>query len=554
MPSDLTSGAQAAALYLEMLAKWGDEAERRLTGQYATLAWEADGTLRLARSAWRAPPLHYAVHRGSPFAASVLRALFAAGILCELDRDRVRDALFFDAAREGANDWYRGISHVPLGSVVRIRPDGTIETRRWYDPHAVTQTEERDPARWLERTQQLVDEAAQVAGARATKPAIALSGGLDSPIAAAALARSWSSDEQILAITARPRVDWDGRLPGGKFGDDARYAREVAARHGLRWVETREGGSELGLDDVFRASQLTTPFMAFGGMMQATWRAAKAQGADWLFDATIGNDTISAGGDWAIAEYFRGGRWGEVMRALQHRRNDRRPGWRKFLSLALLPLLPTNAQSQIRRIFSRVPAEFADHSSMLRRQVVEDSGMTRRARRRANAAGAGSRREMVDFAWAASDAGHADFILALEQVHGIASCDILAYRPLVEHTLALPNEAFLHRGTDRWLARELARGVMSEEQRTTPLYGAHNADWFLYATEQRSASRELIASIGEHHWLGDLLDIPRMQKLLDDWPDRTPVDPERIWPLASGLANAMSLARFVGHVERSNAF
>ena len=547
--ASITPGTDAAT-YSALLARYGDRADMHLNGIYAAASWERDGTLRLARSPWRAPPLHFAMTPQGPAAASVLRLLFALGVEQELDTERLAHALWFDGAHAGGNDWYRGIRQVPSGSIVRIAPDGKVAIHRWYDPHAIRPTGSRKPGEWVEEGRYLLDRAANHAAARGERPAIALSSGLDSSLAADALVRAGS---QPLALTLEPDPHWSGQSDAATYAHETEAARAFAGSHGLDHRSVRMQSWDEGLREYFRATDIATPFIANAPAQIAVARAAQAENRDWLFEATIGNDTISAQGHWAYAEYLRKGRWRELAKALRARPDDPRSMARKMGALALAPLLTNRIFIPLRLRFSRNPA-FFDNASFLRRKIVADRGFREAMRQRGDhdPPMVWSRLQLVDFAWAASDAGQADFDLGLEQLTGVRRRDVLAYRPLIEFALSLPGEGFLREGTDRWLARELARGIMPEDQRTNPRMAAHHVDRHLRLTSAIPELRAWAGRLADHPLLGGLVDTERLQVVLADWPGEAPNDRGAPFALHHGIPNVVALGRFVAHVERRN--
>lgn len=542
------AGKSDTQTYAAQFAAEGDAVEDGLTGNYAAAVWEPDGTLRLARSPWHAPPLHYAIHEGEVVASSTLRAIFAFGVPKVVDRQKVRAALRFDEASDPPAHWYENVYRVPLGTVLRIRQDGRVITGRRYDPHKSRIEVPSDPGEWVGTARTLIDRSAELANARAGRPAMSLSGGLDSPIAAEALLRTRDrSAKKPAFVTVLPSERWDGIVEHGKYGSEAGFVEKFCAMHGIETSFTREGGFDLDLDELHRASGITSPFIGNGGMIAAAYRKARELRADWFFDAVSGNDTLSADGKWSYPAMLAGGQWKKLYRALEARTDDPRTMSRKFAALAALPLLPQRIRTSLRRRFSQAPPPLSDHASLLRKELLTEMRPERPQPENTRAA-------LVDYAWAASDSGMADLDLGREQLYGLRRRDIFAYRPLIEFCMSLPDNAYLRDGTDRWLARVLGRGIMPEAQRCHRLYGSHNADWHHYLSNHEKRLRRTFEAIESHPWLCDMIDVDRARSLLDDLPDRTPLDPETAWPLQFGLVGTAALARFVAQVEGRNAF
>ena len=161
----------AATIYAAALARWGDAADQNLTGHYSAIAYNpATRTLRLARSPFSAPPLHYRRTGHGAIAASLLRCLSWQ------DDTRPRPDLVLVAQHmaadftDTARGWYEGYRKVALGSAVRIDRDG--ERPCWsYDLARAPRTVLKRPADYIAAARDLLDEAVREAldGARARR-------------------------------------------------------------------------------------------------------------------------------------------------------------------------------------------------------------------------------------------------------------------------------------------------------------------------------------------------------------------------------------------------
>jgi len=119
-----------AAVYGHAVARWGDEADRRIIGAYcAVVDRPAVGEVRLARSALSAPPLHFHSSDHGIAAASVPRALFALGLPAELNEERLAMRLH-GVCHDAPGGWYKGIEALPLGSPTAHREAETAKAHR----------------------------------------------------------------------------------------------------------------------------------------------------------------------------------------------------------------------------------------------------------------------------------------------------------------------------------------------------------------------------------------------------------------------------------------
>jgi len=130
--------------------------------------------------------------------------------------------------------------------------------------------------------------------------------------------------------------------------------------------------------------------------------------------------------------------------------------------------------------------------------------------------------------------------------------DPLAYRPLVEFCWALPTRMFMRNGQMRWLAKEMARGIMPEEQRANRLNGRWDADWHLRIGRRRKDLLAELDRLAGDERFARMLDIPRLRASLEDWPDRTETDFRRYSAREYAVPRAVLTARFVNYVEGRN--
>ncbi|WP_336985361.1 asparagine synthase-related protein [Altererythrobacter aquiaggeris] len=549
----LSAPYQNDALILALAAqRWGDAAHIRLIGSYSAIIFSSSGNVSLIRSPWTAPPLYYAVTANGPVASTVVRTIFAAGHPKRIDYDYLAESLYLNADPENPNGWYKGVRMVPQGCITELRPDRSISLRRLYDPSDITPIHYADPQDYVARAAELLRDATRCALSAPAKPALALSGGLDSPRIAAEILEQTPPDRRLTAVTFRPDEEWDGIVPETLMGDEAGFVSAFAKMHPRLDVHfTREGGFDNKLRELFRASDMTTINIANIGMFHGVWAKAKSEGCDWLLDAERGNDNFSADGSWSYREDFLQGHWRELYLTLKHRRGDSRPVWRKFASLSVLPLMPKPVQAAVRGLAHARSRSFLHHGALLMPQAI--NGLKRRHRSGADAAETPMGRALWQRTiYSEGDGGAADVNLAFQQVYGLRHRDVTAYRPLFEFTAALPTRAFVSAGQERWLAKQLAKDIMPEKQRSNPRHGAHNVDWHIRMGRRRQELSDYAENIRSHPELRKLIDVDRLQSLLAEWPAATPLHPADIYPRSLGITRAIAAAQFVGHVEGRN--
>ncbi len=551
-PGDRPDPALLARLYGAARLAWGDAADLRLIGEYAAILFEAEGqVLRLVRSPLRAPPLH--VHRsgGRVIAASVPRAIFACGVPQRINAAKLADNALFNPGCDRTG-WFEGLDYVPLGTALRIDPAGTTE-RRYYDLYSLPKVRLGSDAEYLEAAHGLLGEGTRAALRGARRPAIMLSGGLDSPQVAAKALAALPAGSQLHAFTFTPEPGWDGHVGAGQFGDERPVVEAFAAQHpGLvtHFEDNAGSGFDAGMAELFFATGSAAINQTNFSHFHALWRGARAAGCDVVLGADYGNFTFSAEGGWGFPEYLLRGRWRQLYLALRHAEDDGRSFLRRFLALCVLPFLPAPLWHWQRRVRGQ-PDIFAI-ASPLRADYARASGALDRARRAGQPVrrwpelGRSSEFELFQ----RND--HCDIMHGFEQIYGLPQRDPTAYRPFVEFCLGLPTELFLRDGQTRWLAREMARGIMPEAQRLEVRHGRHGADWHLKLTRRRSELLAEVERLAQNERLSAMIDFPKIRHALEDWPESGAIPVEERLLREGAIPRAVMLARYINHVEGHN--
>ena len=231
------------------------------------------------------------------------------------------------------------------------------------------------------------------------------------------------------------------------------------------------------------------------------WRAAQQAGCDVLLVPQWGNETFSNIGEWGLVEYFLQGRWGQLGAALRNSPDDPRPLWRRFVGECLLPLLPPALWRWQRGL--RGVRDTRELASPLRADYVAKLDLNRRGDAQGGALGSAAPRNQRQWLAGALNGAFeesADVWQGFEQLYGVPMRDPAAYRPLAEFCFGLPTDVFLRDGEQRWLARQMARGVLPEAQRSNPRWGRHHPDWLaklaprLPETEREAVLRDALAA------------------------------------------------------------
>lgn len=546
-----------ARIYGLAVERWGDEAERRVIGEYcAVIADPQNSQLRLSRSPIRAPPLCYFHDTDRAAVASVPRALFAAGVEQRLNEARLADSALLNFS-DAESTWFDDIARVPLGHLVEIRRGHSRVIRKPYDMLAIPAVKMNSDAEYIARAGELLDEGVRACLAGFATPGATLSGGLDSPQVAVRALAALPPEQPLPTFTFHPEDTYDGRVSPGYYGDERPFVEAFAAMHARlephftanegyehdhRWTDFFHlmGGAPSGLCNMY----------VFHGLL----RGAVQRGCDVLLVSDWGNSTFSDKGNSGYVEYLLKGRWRQLWLGLS-RYPDQRSILSRFLTHSILPLLPDRLWRLVRRMVFPRSALRRDLLQPLSNQYRAASGAEQRLKDSGllpDRHQPRSRRHFRELVFQNDDVESAETYQAFEQMYGVALRDPTAYRPFVEFCLGLPAEMFLRDGIQRWLAREMAKGIMPENQRNNDLYGRWDADWHVRIGRRREGILADLDRLERDERFASMFDFPRLRTALEEWPEQTETDPQKYFTAELAVPRALLAARFINYVEGRN--
>jgi asparagine synthase (glutamine-hydrolysing) len=544
-----------AMLYGAALLTWSEQTDLRLIGEYAAIALdEAQDRLRLARSPLRAPPLHYHAAAERVLASTTLGVIFACGVEQRLNDAKLADMACFNSSNE-ARGWFEHVSRVPLGSVVELSPSGET-IRAYYDFDAIPRQPRMPVAERVEQAHLLLAEGTRAALAGSKRPALMLSGGLDSSLVAVKALEVLPAQAQLNSYTVVVEPGWVRYEHPRRITDERPLVEAFCAKHPRlkpHYLDNADRGLDYRLNELFFATGSAPQGIANLGVYHSLWEAARSDGCDRVLLGEFGNITVSTDANWAFSEYLIGLRWRQLYLALRDAPEDGRSIVRRLLALAVFPFLPDSLWQWQRRL-RKVPNLYHQASS-LKADYAEQSGAWARSR----AAGQpnprfplrdrlATMREVHSNTWGE----FSDIYAGFTQIYGMEQRDPTAYRPFFEFCAGLPSDTFLRDGQDRWLAREMLRGQMPEEARLEKRTGRHNADWHAKLTRQREGLLREVDALGRVPRLAEMLDLERVRAALEDWPATGAIPEADRMACEVVVPRAIIMARFVNYVEGRN--
>ncbi|WCM28756.1 asparagine synthase-related protein [Sphingomonas sp. QA11] len=547
----------AATLYAAGYARWGDAIDLRAVGQFSTiLAHPGERRVRLARSPLQAPPLHVWHDRERVIVASTARIVFASGgITPEIDEQKIADSLYLNYIEE-ERGWYRNVTRLPAGTHATITP-GRMVTRRYYDCATLPDIRLKRDADYVEAANALLLDGTRAALHGFARPAISLSGGLDSQAVAAFAMEATGGDRPLLGLTSVPEAGWDGIEPPSVFGDERHHVAALAAMYPALETETLDAAG-LSFDHKLSAMFLMAGASPRNAMnlhwIHALRARAKAQGCDVLLLGALGNLSFSFDGKGAFPSWLARGRWLRLARELNAVRGDRSLA-RTFASQALLPFMPDALYRRWAGRHSAGDGDALDSWCPLDPDYAREMAVQDRAREMGHDVSFRALRSsrayrIAGFGNSMSEFG--DIRQGLDLIHGIPSRDPTAYRPLVELCIGIPDDQYLRGGRNRWLARRMLRGRIPDMVLNETRRGRQAADWSVRIARDRDALIDELAALAKNPAMARRLDLPKLRTALENWTPDSAGNRDSINLIQHALPRAITAARFIRFVEGSN--
>jgi len=212
---------------LHLYEEYGAHCVLHLRGEFAFVLWDENNqTLLAARDRFGIKPLHYAIHEGTLYIASEVKALFAAGVPRGWDHEN------FHQNSTGMSmpdrTLFAGVHQVPPGYYLLKTPNGMRLLRYWdfyYPPAETLAANGRDERSYIEEFAAVFEEAVRLRMRADVPVGCYLSGGLDSCATLGFAARNSSAPIQAFTLTFDQAAYDEGDI-----------AREMASRVGAKFM------------------------------------------------------------------------------------------------------------------------------------------------------------------------------------------------------------------------------------------------------------------------------------------------------------------------------
>ncbi|OYQ37180.1 hypothetical protein CHU95_02195 [Niveispirillum lacus] len=544
-------GTPDARLILAALERWGEDALARLHGQFIFAWWDSSTRrLRLVSDRTGGRTLFYHRTGGWLRFSSLLPVLFADPDLPrQVDPEQV--ALCTLSVSQTADETcFKGIYRLLPGYCLTWSPDG-VDLRRYWRLDTTRRIRFRRDQDYVDAARDLLDRVVQDALPRDGQIVADLSGGLDSGAVVATAARV-SGNRPIHTLTIRP--DPTASLPRPSpnvFQDEWPQAQAVAALYPM--VQPQALLARLdGLEDMLRGNMALIgrpPFHLLAAVwFQAAWPTTRQLGATTVLKGLSGNLTLTASavGDWVFQP-----RPTDLPAALREAWQFYRVGWGlgRFKAVARSQA-PEWLLDRYRAMTGRLPA-WAAPSPLLataRRQLGLDDWAA------ANRAGdtdvpwpVRERLHLLELTWTRRSVES-----ALRFRRGVEGRDPLGDVRMAEFCFALPPDQFTRGRQDRFLGRRvladrLPPAIVKETRR-----GRQNAEFFDWLSRSRDWIAATIDGMEDSPLAREMIDIPRLRAILDDWPADADAAERRYTELYHVLGRGVTTGMFIRWAEGAN--
>lgn len=547
--------ADDASLYAAALIRYGEDVDSRVCGQYCAIVCDpAARTVRLARSPLRAPPLHYWRNREEIVVASAPRLLFATGAVPRrLDEHKIADTLVLNYLEE-ERSWFDGVRRVPIGTAILC--DREAERRYAnYDPMCLGETRRGSTQEYVEEARALMADAVRSSLDGFERPAISLSGGMDSQAVAAFSVRNLAAGSRLTGYTAVP--DDASAIPERAhfFDDELPHARALASMYDRLDVEpiSSDGWIEHRLGDVFELAGIVPRNPANLHWIHAIWDRARVTGNDVMMTGSGGNLTFSADGNWAFGEWALSGRWRRLRRELVLAKADDQSVLRALYARVVGPLLPSPLWQAAQALAGRRHADPLTTWCPINPAWAKERNVGERAAAMGHDMLFRSQPRKAGYRCHIGSGEAGDIDQAFLQIHGIAERDPTLYRPLVEFCHSIPTEQYIGGGETRLLARRMLAGLVPEQVRNERRRGFQGGDWVSRLAMRRGALADELGALSRDPAMAGRMDLGALKTALDHWDGAYPTDPALASRLMLALPRALATARFIRTVEAGPA-
>lgn len=546
-----------AALILRLYLRQGAAGIARCLGAFAFAYWDAqERRLILGRDCLGNKALFF--HRGDGFIAfaTMLGDLLALpSVPRDLDAETLADYLAVNV-REPRRTLYRGIERVPSRTLVYADREA-IRHGHYWSPKLDAPPPYRREQDYVERARELFDQAVACSIGALPHVAISASGGLDSSAIAATAARLGRA-ARITCFTVVPPRGTQIDVGPYRYMDERDKMEALARLHpslDIQWfADETLHPNEVDATRFFAGLNLPSIGTAVLGPYSYLYDAVAAAGHKILLVGNRGNYGLTWRGTYSLLALLRSGQWATFAREFSIL--ARESGATRALKSEILRIaLPSRARRMVDRLYGRDPDDVARFSALNPAYIAEHD-----LRRKWRQAGfdpwfvdhhrdpAQHRAEILfDYNQIARDMRGMN-----QEWCGFDFCDPHSDRRLLEFTLSVPEPMFRRNGVPRSFGRAVFADRLPPEILNETRRGAQTVTWFRNLNARRSELTSELESMDGSALARRLIDLPRLKRLMQEWPADEHAAQERMSEYRLMLMRALHTGKFIRWVEGGN--
>jgi asparagine synthase (glutamine-hydrolysing) len=548
-----------ATLVRRVFESRGDAGLATILGAFAFAHWDEDACrLTLGRDCLGNATLFYCIRPQFVAFATTLNGLLALPrVPREIDEVLLGHFVALNL-RESRGTLYRGIERVPSRTRVTIDSAGARLSRYW-SPNLQDRPLYSNELDYVERARELLDQAVTAAMRDTPRAALLLSGGLDSTAIAATCARLGFAD-RIECFTGVPPRGVQPNV-GQVF-----YADERSKVEALNRLHPALNVNYVTPPDVHRFDTDAARYFArYGLPVRNAVNLGWFSGINDMIDSKIGTTLIGAAGNlgltwdgkFSLIELFCAGHFKRFMHELMAtaRQSGQSVG-RTFQNEVAVRMMPDRLYRLYHRFRGRNPDDITRYS-MLNTEFAADHGLAARWQSQGHDPYFGTRgtngaKFRALYLFDHNQLGRDAFTLDAK-ASGRSILDPHADRRLLEFALAVPERLYRQNGVPRSFARRVLADRLPPEILNERRRGEQAPRWFRTLDARREDIARDIDRIEASPLARRMLDVPRMKRLMADWPKDESAAQARKKEYRFALARGVHAGLFIRWVEGGNA-
>jgi len=547
-----------AEIIFRAASRRGDAGVAKILGAFAFALWDENAKrLILARDCLGQRPLFYHVRGGVVLFATSLTALLALpGVPRDLDDVEIANFMIYNQ-NEPFRTLYRGVDRVPSRTVVGFDATG-VHPRHYWTPDANVAADCKSEQDYVERARALFDQAVAAAARGLPRLAIAISGGLDSGAIAATAVRL-NLAEAITCYTEVPPDDFDAPIPNNKYLSDKSKVEALARmypRLDVRFL-CPAGQFAAAMDWSRAFTRIGQPQNGQSDWYEHVFHVMAADGHRTVLFGMYGNHGMSWGGPYSLTELLRRGRPFEFAREFLAVAREADYGLlRTLASEVVMPAAPLRLRRLVRALQGRDPHDVR-RLAALRKDFVAQAGLPSLWLAQSFDPWGGHRlrggaRRRIHRLFDRNQGTRDRWALSPEH-RGLEMRDPYKDRRLAEFLVAVPEPLFRKNGVRRSFARRVFADRLPPEILNERRIGAQDVTWFRTLTARRAEIARDIDSIEASPLASRLIDVPRLKRLMAEWPKDEHAAQARAVDFKWVLTQGVYVGSFIRWVEGGNA-